>query len=569
MTSVGINAASFEAQTGSFVSVSISQVSVASNGSSFSQLLGSRIGAMAAQQSTKRTYTDIKVTNPETGKESTPVNPQEEEKSIPGADQIASKTGEQENTSVQGTGQKQPEQQKQQTVQSQQTGETQEAQLVLAEQPEAVTDFSGNIIDLFGNTGTEETASFPEIIKTDFGYMIPMKDMTKEVEDCISAIEIVNTLLQGMADILQTTVDKLQGCYEQLDIEPSEMFSVTTIQLTVVTFTGLNDTSDLLVNNDAFDLFNRLNDFVNTVFEEAGMDKTLFGDVVESDLFAYMFDPEKTGNIEEMLSEAVFDEDGKIAVIHQMPEEAGEKTSDAAAGNTEGTEGSDPFTVEVNIDKTVKNTGSEGQNSSDAESGGTESTSAKGVPAKNENRTSKTILSPAETFVQGLEKAIQTADIDMPVAEGVTVRDIVYQVVEAIRVNITNESTSLEMNLNPENLGRVNLNIESRNGVMTAHIVTENETARAALESQLQILKDNFEAQGVRVEAIEVTVSGFTFSDSRNSQSEAREHPEDGMRVSRNRNTAVSSNEEAQEEEAGQSGPVLPGEEQSTVNYTA
>jgi flagellar hook-length control protein FliK len=142
--------------------------------------------------------------------------------------------------------------------------------------------------------------------------------------------------------------------------------------------------------------------------------------------------------------------------------------------------------------------------------------------------------------------------------------------VDAIRVNISNESTSLEMNLNPENLGRVSLNIQSRDGVMTAQITTENDAARAALESQLQILKDNFEAQGVRVEAIEVTVSSFSFSDSRNAESEAREHPEENGRVGRTgRRTGTAqtvSDEEQLQERLEQEVMEQNG---STVSYTA
>ena len=54
-------------------------------------------------------------------------------------------------------------------------------------------------------------------------------------------------------------------------------------------------------------------------------------------------------------------------------------------------------------------------------------------------------------------------------------------------------SLFLEMSLNPESLGKVNLNITSKDGVMTAQITTQNEVSKEALESQLQILKDNIE----------------------------------------------------------------------------
>ena len=74
MTSVGINAASLMSQTASFVSVSMSQVTV-SKGQDFSSMLSRGIQAQAITQSGgNRTYTDLKVSRTEVNKEATPVS---------------------------------------------------------------------------------------------------------------------------------------------------------------------------------------------------------------------------------------------------------------------------------------------------------------------------------------------------------------------------------------------------------------------------------------------------------------------------------------------------------------
>lgn len=91
-------------------------------------------------------------------------------------------------------------------------------------------------------------------------------------------------------------------------------------------------------------------------------------------------------------------------------------------------------------------------------------------------------------------------------------RDVVNQVVEQIKVVIKPEQTSMEMNLNPESLGKVNLLVAQKDGMITAQFRVQNEVAKEALESQMQTLKDNFESQGVKVEAVEVTVSNLPFS---------------------------------------------------------
>lgn len=93
-------------------------------------------------------------------------------------------------------------------------------------------------------------------------------------------------------------------------------------------------------------------------------------------------------------------------------------------------------------------------------------------------------------------------------------REIVNQIVEQIKIVINSEQTSMEMQLNPETLGKINLSLTSKDGVMTAHFTTQNEVTKEAIESQMQILKDNLNNQGLKVDSIEVTVSNFEFEQS-------------------------------------------------------
>jgi flagellar hook-length control protein FliK len=81
----------------------------------------------------------------------------------------------------------------------------------------------------------------------------------------------------------------------------------------------------------------------------------------------------------------------------------------------------------------------------------------------------------------------------------------------------------MEIQLNPENLGKVNLTVVSKNGQLTASFVTENQITKEALENQLQTLKENMNNQGIKVEAIEVTVSNFSFGQSNQTESGSKQ----------------------------------------------
>lgn len=89
--------------------------------------------------------------------------------------------------------------------------------------------------------------------------------------------------------------------------------------------------------------------------------------------------------------------------------------------------------------------------------------------------------------------------------------DIVRQIIDEIKVNMSRETTSLELQLNPEHLGKVQISVSTRNGIMQAQIVTENEAARHAVEASMASLRETFDNQGLKVEAVEVMVATYEF----------------------------------------------------------
>lgn len=91
-----------------------------------------------------------------------------------------------------------------------------------------------------------------------------------------------------------------------------------------------------------------------------------------------------------------------------------------------------------------------------------------------------------------------------------TVR-VLEQLAEKVRVNNFSEMPSVEMQLNPENLGKMYVNVSSKQGVVNAQIATTNEAVKEALEAQIVELKETLQQAGVKVDAIEVTVASHEF----------------------------------------------------------
>ena len=86
------------------------------------------------------------------------------------------------------------------------------------------------------------------------------------------------------------------------------------------------------------------------------------------------------------------------------------------------------------------------------------------------------------------------------------------RLVNEIRAVVKAETQSMEVQLNPESLGKVNIQVVAREGILTAHIAAQTEAARSAIESQIVTLKESFQNQGLKVEAVEVTVGMQNFN---------------------------------------------------------
>ena len=108
-------------------------------------------------------------------------------------------------------------------------------------------------------------------------------------------------------------------------------------------------------------------------------------------------------------------------------------------------------------------------------------------------------------------KVVQTENVQERVEVTQQMREIVEQVIETIKVTVTADTSEMSIQLNPENLGKVNLSVVAKEGHITAQFVTENEMAKHALEAQIQQLKETLTEQGLKVDKVEVSVSDFSF----------------------------------------------------------
>ena len=117
----------------------------------------------------------------------------------------------------------------------------------------------------------------------------------------------------------------------------------------------------------------------------------------------------------------------------------------------------------------------------------------------------------AQTEAPVQADAAGEASGEVPVSYVTEARQIADQILDQMKTVTDGDFSDVEMQLHPASLGTLHVRVTNNAGVITANFVTENEAVKAAVESQIIRLNEQFEAQGIKVDAVEVTIASHSF----------------------------------------------------------
>lgn len=186
------------------------------------------------------------------------------------------------------------------------------------------------------------------------------------------------------------------------------------------------------------------------------------------------------------------------------------------------------------------------------------------MPESNEANNKVTYADVADNMISNITDTF--ADI---ITEGIsTVKeaDIVNQVIDSVKLMASRELTSMEVMLNPEHLGSVHITVTASNGIVSAQIAAQNEQVKTALENQMVTLREQFESQGLKVDAVEITVMAHSFEAGQNFGQSESERKQGESKV--HRKLDLSSFDDELEEDLESTAPA-PKAEGSSVEYLA
>jgi len=105
--------------------------------------------------------------------------------------------------------------------------------------------------------------------------------------------------------------------------------------------------------------------------------------------------------------------------------------------------------------------------------------------------------------------------------------DILRQVAEKVQVLTDSERSEMIIQLKPESLGRIQLQVIHERGEIVAKFLAENEQVKSILENNMQFLRDALEKSGVDIQSLSVSVGHQNRGENRNDY-ESR-YPQNGL----------------------------------------
>ena len=205
------------------------------------------------------------------------------------------------------------------------------------------------------------------------------------------------------------------------------------------------------------------------------------------------------------------------------------------------------------------------------ETEGNLTTSKKQSSGEEQNLQNNAFATPNQNMlnVQNVVNQLSAAQTQSTSFADAQTQNIMNQIMDYMKIQLNAETSTLEMQLQPESLGTLQIRISAREGIMTAQFTTASESVKAALESQMVQLQQQFEEQNIKVEAIEVTVQTHQF-ESALQQGEAKEQQSEDGKKNRVRKIDLNQLEDAEEiSEEDRIVAEMMAASGSTVDYLA
>lgn len=374
----------------------------------------------------------------------------------------------------------------------------------------------------------------------------PKKESLEENSQVSAAKEIADggkEVVEKIKEEFKVTDEAIEEAMQVLGINFQDLFNTEDLQKLIMEVTGTNDSIELITNDFLYKGIGAVTEFMNQlktdisekfgISEEAVLnianDETLFENLDETSELS-IEDKKAVDISKDMLkiTDDKFDKESKDIEnktsnpenAEENPEERDGKEDDDTLKNKveqlftdnsktqdKSEKADDKIRVEVSVENTNNNVSEKVVNTNETSTLNRDNQKESQNKKDNDNGENN-LLNTTEftTNTTTVGDVVEVVESYRSVENG---QEVMRQITEHMKINISSDSTSMEMQLHPASLGTVNMQVISQNGQVTAHFTVQNEAVKAILETQMLSLQETLNEQGTKVSAIEVTVANY------------------------------------------------------------
>ncbi|MBO6127412.1 MAG: flagellar hook-length control protein FliK [Pseudobutyrivibrio sp.] len=359
--------------------------------------------------------------------------------------------------------------------------------------------------------------------------------------------EACNEVKEIIEEELNVTEEEIEEAMETLGLTMIDLFNPQNLAELVATLTGQEDSISLVMSEEFKNILDSVTVITDQLFKETGMNFSDVKDfVISLDINAEVqvdLPEEQPAEVEPIVKADIPKEQVPVVEMVDESEQSSQVKPLVSNENNDTTVEENPKEVESNVEIKLDNKeGFDSQQQKEFSSKDfTQQKTVQDIPKEDapviraegfafaENRTQVQFI-PEEQIVY------------LPSGETVTAEKIVSQLVEQARILNNAETTTMEMTLNPEGLGRIYMEVTQKGDEITARIFTENDAVKQALEAQMANMKVEMNQSSTKVTSIEVSVGTHEFERNLEEDAKGEERREEQSNNSQGRSSKINLN---------------------------
>lgn len=340
--------------------------------------------------------------------------------------------------------------------------------------------------ETFKTYNSEKSSDVKNVIKKFYSDKSQIRGNEQKIDDTDiekATAEAYSQIINVIADTLNANPDEIKNIINELDINLNALSDNQNVIKIVSKYLGIDNPVNVLTNDEAINAVKEINQSISEIINELKDEFAITDDGLK-DLLSKLDTVRDTENIEDIVNDETGNVDASDDIIKVSDENNNKINIDSENDNI------------VPEKTTVKNE---------------ENANAGNNKEFNNDRESKSELYLNENGMESIVSNLKNTITDNILTEDGIADKIIKQIIDGIRLYAKADTTSLEIQLEPETLGKVGITVTSKAGTITAQLVVQNEVAKEAIESQMATLKESFASQDIKVDAVEVTIASKEF----------------------------------------------------------